>query len=86
MIKNALLKIKQKYKAVIILKAVLWGTIIATLFAFIPGSQDTEAWSSFDPVFATVATILRGKVGVALVVSASGCWIADQIKTFLSVL
>ena len=67
--------LKQK-KAVIILKAVLWGTIIATLFAFIPGSQDTEAWSSFDPVFATVATILRGKVGVALVVSEgrTGFW------------
>lgn len=85
MIKNSLLKINQKYKALTILKAVLWGTIIATLFVFVPGSQDTEAWSSFDPVFATVATILRGKVGVALAVSASGCFVAEHIRAILSV-
>lgn len=88
MIKNILLSIKPKVKVQKLTKAVIWGTIIAILFTFIPGAQNIEAgaWTSFEAVFATVATILRTKLGVALVVSASGCWIADQIKTFLSVL
>jgi hypothetical protein len=88
MFNNVLLKIKKKYKTPVLFRAALWGTIIAILFTFIPGSQNIEAgaWTSFEPVFAIVATIMRGKLGVALVVSASGCWIADHIKTFLSVL